>query len=139
MDIKQLIQLSPVPVEFVHNTNAYLGRYYDYVCNYKEYPCIKIIDCLDNHKKIAVLAHEIGHAICHEKHCGCKWGFEAEVHAFEYSLKWLLENKQRKSLRWSIESIKTFLNRYDHYTQVAEHIMKSKLWQNCIFYLESSK
>ena len=136
--LKKLKQLSPVPVKFVHDTDVFLGRYCDRG-KYEEYPCIKIINCLDNHEKIAVLTHEIGHALCYKKGCECTASYDdyikREIHAFKYSLNWLLKNEQKESLHWSIMSIKAFLNRYDHYAKVAEHIMKLKLWQKCLDYV----
>ena len=141
MNIEQLIQLSPVPVRFVHDTGDYLGRY----CHdnaHEEWPLtrhIKIVDSLDDYGKISVLVHEIGHAICYGKNCECVKTCDyimREIHAFEYMLKWLLENKQKESMKWSIKTLKTFLDRYDHYTQVSKHIMKSELWQKCLDYVK---
>lgn len=140
MILETLKRLSPVPIEFVCGDRNYLGRYY-HEGNYEDYPCIKIINELSNDEKLSVLAHEIGHALCFEKKCECvltKDYIKRETHACEYQLSWLLKHKQLKSLEWSMKTLKKWLNRYDHYVEVAQNIMKLKLWQKCLDYVNST-
>lgn len=133
-----LKRLSPVPIEFVCKNDSYLGRYY-HEDNYEDYPCIKIVDEMPNDEKLSVLAHEIGHALCYEKKCECtlvgKDYIKREIHACEYQLSWLLEHEQLKSLEWSIKTLKEWLSRYDYFAKVAQNIIKMKLWQKCLDYI----
>ena len=139
-----LKRLSPVPIEFVDEMQCW-G--YDGMFWYKNstlgHPYIELLDSLKEHEKIATLAHEIGHALCNEKNCKCLKIYEknpvlTEIHAFKCELKWLLKHKQKEALKYEIRGLKSYIeNRSDHYVDVAKRIMKLKLWQKCLNFINN--
>ena len=141
--IEMLKRLSPVPIKFVDEMRhwGYDGMFW-YGNFSPGHPYIEILNDLEKHIKIAVLIHEIAHAMCNEKNCKCLKMYEknpalAEIHAFKYTLKWLLEHKQKRALRYELKVIESYIeNRSDHYVDVAKHIMKLKLWQKCLNYVK---
>jgi len=143
--IEILKRLSPVPIEFVDEMEipGYDGMFWGNEVSSIGHPYIEIDNNLENYQKIATLIHEIGHALCGEKKCQCVKTYEenpklAEIHAYKYELKWLLEHKQKKALKYEMEGIKSFIeNRPDHYAEAAKHIMKLKLWQKCLNFVNN--
>ena len=142
--IEMLKRLSPVPIEFVDEMIdwGYSGMFWDEKGSLVGHPYIEILDSLEEHEKIAVLAHEIGHAICKEKNCECFKVYKknpalVEIHAYKYDLNWLLKHKQKRALKYEIRQLELHVeNRSDHYTEAAKHIMKLKLWQKCLDYVK---
>lgn len=151
VNIEQLIQLSPVPVKFIAD-NIMSSKFINIVTfgryiysNGKSFdvtiPRIEILNSLNYHKKIGTLLHEIGHAKCDEKNCKCitsNDSAESEIHAYKYTLEQLLKYKLKKSLKQEIHHIKNQLERDDFYGRAAKHIMKLKLWQECLAYAKPS-
>jgi len=116
-----------------------IGLYFD-KNNYMSYsPRIEIAKGLKKHRRISILAHEIGHALCSEKNCKCMIGRNnhilAEYHAFKFELGWLLKHKQKKALKSAIHDIKDYHDVNAHQF-AAERIMKLKLWQKCLGYVK---
>ena len=145
--LNMLIRLSPVSVNFVSankiglSPNGIRIGVYCY-CNslkLKIEPYIEILNSLSKYKKINTLLHEIGHAKCDKEKCPCMKlddYIEGEIHAYKYTLEWLLKNKQKKALKIEIEHIEDHLGRTDYYCEAAKHIMKLKLWQKCLDYVK---
>ena len=139
-----LKRLSPVPIEFVDEMQCW-G--YDGMFWYKDstlgHPYIEILDSLEKDDKIATLIHEIAHAVCHEKNCECLKIYKknpvlTEIHAYKYELKWLLKHKQKRALKNEIKRIESYIEyRSDHYVDVAKHLMKLKLWQKCLNFVNN--
>ena len=107
------------------------------------HPYIEILNSLKKHREIAVLIHEIAHAICNEKNCKCLKVYEknpvlTEIHAFKYTLRWLLKHQQKKALKFELKRIESYIEyRSDHYVDVAKHLMKLKLWQKCLNFVNN--
>ena len=111
-----LMRLSPVPVSFVSDceigfslAGIRIGIYYCNLPKSKIEPHIEILSSLGKHKKMGTLLHEIGHAKCDKKNCPCIKSIDltiSEIHAYEYTLKWLLKNKQKKALKAEMKHIK---------------------------------
>ena len=140
--IYDLIKLSPVLVKFTNEmTTGYNGVYiHNSVFDFDAEHYIKIDDNLKDYKKIAVLIHEIAHANCDKENCDCLKNpdrIEREIHAYMYELKWLLEHKQKKGLKWVMNKL-TYWAKYDSdcYAGAAEYIIKTKLWQKCLDYVK---
>jgi len=142
-----LIQLSPVPVNFVSAKKKIgfsfagirIGVYYCESPKSKVEPHIEILNSLNKHKMIGTLLHEIGHARCDREKCSCLKSddlAESEIHAYEYTLEWLLKNKQKKTLKTEIKHIKRQVDKMDYYGDAIKHIMKTELWQKCLNYVK---
>lgn len=143
MKIEQLIQLSPVPVEFVDtlNNSHFAGAYY-HAKEYAGKPRIKIVNELDNNEKMVTLIHEIAHAKCDAKGCKCMKNPDRtvrEYHANKFTLTWLLKHKQKELLKQEMDVIigqANGLSNYEYYVEAAKHIMKLKLWHKCLNYIK---
>ena len=133
--INELIKSSPVPVSFVNSLS--LPDAGDSIGVFCGQPLrIEILNSLCNHMKLTVLVHEISHAECFKENCECVNTYTlAEIHAFEYTLKWLLKNKRKEILKIEIEMIKGDCKREDYYGIAASHITKTELWQKCLKYI----
>ena len=139
-----LIKLSPVSISFVSKINISftanaitIGAFYSKQDGQvKTY--IEVLNSLSKYQKIATLLHEIGHAKCDMKKCKCisVCSAEGEIHAYEYTLMWLLKNKQKKVLKVEMKRIKNNRDRIDYYGKAAKAIMKLKLWQKCLDYVK---
>jgi hypothetical protein len=137
-----LEKLSPISVEFTNEMMpGYNGFYshcgdFDFDINHH----IEINDNLPDYKKIGVLAHEIGHAMCDKENCDCMKNPNRkyrEIHAYTYELEWLLKHKQKKGLKWVINKL-AYWAKYDSgcYAGAAKHITKTELWQKCLDYVK---
>ena len=96
---------------------------------------IEIDKNINKYKKLAVLAHEIGHAICFQNNCKCvteKSNYIAEFHANYFALNWLKENKCKKSLKWLINLINQQQHDYDVHGEAARKIKRTKLYRDCL-------
>lgn len=134
--IEMLKQLSPVPIKFKNGREmSDIGLYFAEDTYYS--PHIEIANDLEKHHKIAILAHEIGHALCSKKNCKCMINKDdhtlAEYHAFKFELEWLLKHKQRKALKSTVKNIKSCHS--GPHKSAAKHIMRLKLWQKCLDYV----
>lgn len=148
MNIKSLIHLSPVPIYFMETMRIsdFCGTFWKGTKNDGDgKPYIEIHAKLEDYQKIAILAHEIGHAKCYEKNCKCMKNSdhtEREIHATKFELRWLLKCKQKNSLRWEMNDIIKQVNGCTlrlYYLKAAKHIMKLKLWQKCLDYVGELK
>jgi hypothetical protein len=97
---------------------------------------IGIWPTLTNYQKVAVAAHEIGHAICWNKQCRCCWNGDAvlmEVHAWRYSLQHLLDYGNRKSLFFTMEQICSFACgcRSKDHQKACRRLIKCAVWKKC--------
>lgn len=62
----------------------------------------------------------------------------SEIHAFKYELKWLLKHEQKRALKFELKRIESYIvYRSDHYVDVAEYLMKTKLWQKCLDFVNN--
>ena len=134
--IEMLTQLSPVPVLFRSTKGeGGLGTYF----SGPNAPYIVISNSLREHREIiAVLVHEIGHAICDEKECKCMNQTDktlAETHAYKFELSWLLKHKRTEELNIAMGTIDHALHQSGYCGDAAKHIMRLKLWQRCLDYL----
>ena len=142
--IEMLKRLSPVPIKFVDEMQCwgYDGMFW-YRNSSPGHPYIEILNGLEKHREIAVLIHEIAHAMCNEKNCKCLKVYEknpvlTEIHAFKYTLRWLLKHQQKEALKYELKCIKSYITyRSDHYVNVAKHLMKLKLWQKCLDFINN--
>lgn len=142
--IDYVISLSSVPISFVGEIGVskdgeiVIGRCY-YTGNLfdsKLQSHIEIRNDLGEHEKIACLLHEISHIKCYKKKCECSKPInklKAEIHAFTYTLKWLLKYKHKKALKIEMQLIQSYSKGL--YYEVAKHIIKSKLWKKCMKYI----
>lgn len=137
-----LKRLSPVPIEFVAPKLDCFAQYCGGNKNINLFKRIEIDKTLKSHESIAILAHEIAHALHDAKNCDCMKNPNhkyREIHAHKDSLKFLLKHKQKKALKWLIERIKehTIEGAWNNEAQpAAERIMKLKLWQKCLDYVK---
>ena len=147
VSLRDIVQLSPVPVSFVGKERMtadkfsnvvtfgryYFGRYSK--TKNERVPYIEIFDGLGYYKKIGTLLHEIGHAKCDKEKCEC-WKSDkmAEIHAYSYTLKWLLKYKLRKSLEYEIIHLKRNSDRDDYHGEAIREVMKSELYRECVNY-----
>ena len=140
--IEMLKRLSPVSIIFTEPEQGCFAYY----CNENEsmnlLKRIEIDKTLKPHENIAILAHEIAHALHDVKNCKCMKNpdyVEREIHAHKDSLRFLLKHKQKKALKWLIKIIREHSNEgcYNNEAQpAAKHIMKLKLWQKCLDYVK---
>ena len=143
VNINELKRLSPVPVSFmdVMTHRQFSGAYYSIkYCSGK--PCIEIRKDLTNGQKIITLIHEVGHALCDSEGCKCMSNpdhTQREIHANKFVLRRLMKYKLKKEIKVEmvqIEKQANGLTNYIYYKTAAKHIMKLKLWQKCLNYLE---
>ena len=131
--LNELIKLSPCPVYFVPHDTA--GSF----CYTSMKQWIKIKENTPTEVQIATLAHEIGHAICYNKRCGCyspKKKTLCEYHAFIYSLSllYIIGNIHilRLCMKNMVQSYYKNSEGWYKYHLAIKHIMKTKLWKRCI-------
>lgn len=145
--LSDLVRLSPVPVNFVAEVGGILlenctkyGAYW-YEANstkFKTESHIDILNSLNNNQKIGTLLHEISHAKCSKKNCECvNSDVEGEIHAYTYTLKWLLEYKQKKILKSEMRLVERNAERVDYYGEATKYMINSKLWQKCLNYVNN--
>ena len=144
MEIEQLIQLSPVPVEFVDtiDNGLFAGMYYHTKKHTGKEAYIEILNRLDDCEKIRTLIHEIAHANCGAKNCKCMKNpdhTKREIHANRFVLSWLLKHKQKEALKEEMEQLTQQANGNTcraYYEKAAKHIIKLKLWHKCLDYIK---
>ena len=140
--IEVLKRLSPVPIVFIEPKQDCFAQYCSGNESMNLFKRIEIDKTLKPYENIAILAHEIAHALHDVKDCKCMKNSdhtEREIHAHKDSLRFLLKHKQKKALKWLVERIKehTAGNYYhDEAQPAAKHIMKLKLWQKCLDYVK---
>lgn len=134
--INELVKSSPVPVSFVNSLS--LPDAGDSIGVFCGQPLrIEILNSLCNRMKLTVLVHEISHAECFKENCECVDTYIlAEIHAFEYTLKWLLKNKRKEILKAEMEMIKGDCKRKDYCGEAAKYIIETELWQKCLRYVK---
>lgn len=108
---------------------------------------IYISNTLEEHQKLAVLAHELGHALCDKNNCKCSPAMKTlpytsslvEYHANKFAFKWLLDNKCKQALKYGIELIReqSLWSNHDPHGRAARCIMKLKLWQKCLDFVNT--
>lgn len=141
MLIEQLIQLSPVPVEFTDTMSVFAGTYWS-IEDCSDKPRIEIANDLTNSQKTTTLIHEIGHALCDNKSCECMKNpdhTKREIHANKFTLSRLMKYKLKEGLKEEMERITQQadgLTSHVYYTDAAQHVMKLKLWQKCLDYVK---
>lgn len=139
--LEKMIQLSPVPVRFIRKSIFWRLRLSPRAGQYchrgidANHPHIEVVDRLSYDAKLAVLAHEIGHAICDKRDCDCMTYDDdtmTEIHACRFALKWLLGLKQGEALRWSRRCIR--FNYTPVGCRVMEQLRDSELWEESLTY-----
>ena len=101
---------------------------------------IEVSENLQQSQRIAILSHEVGHALCFEKKCKCFENSDIakrEIHAHKYSLRFLLKHEQKESLKWLINDIEERSAKYDLWEKILKHLIKSKLWQKCLNFVNN--
>ena len=141
--IETLKRLSPVPIIFTEPKQDCFAVYYSGNESMNLFKRIEIDKTLKSYENIAILAHEIAHALHDAKDCKCMKNpdyVEREIHAHKDSLRFLLKHKQKKALKWLIERIKEHaIERccHDEALPAAKHLMKLKLWQKCLGFVNN--
>lgn len=113
-------------------------------------PYIKISEHLDPYQKEFILMHELGHYQCVQDKCSClnvdnfkllEDNILGEVHAHEYCLTKLLEDKRIEALRWGLKKIKELIapSQSDGHREAAERIVKSELYKKCKEFVERNE
>ena len=137
--IETLKRLSPVPINFKKMNSMGLYHHINIFMSYSSH--IEISNSLGKYRRMSVLAHEVGHAQCDAKNCNCMINRNnhtlAEMHAFKFALNWLLKHKQKRALKVTINNINMCAGDPDHYAKAAKHIMKLKLWQKCLNFVNN--
>lgn len=142
MDYKDIIKLSPYPVKMEH-IGSWAGWFswgdgtheiYQHP-NYKPY--IKIDECLDSVERMAVLIHEVGHAIHYQRHCKCmcehnehKRQYLVELHAYRFALRFMIKHNLLDALQYEYDKMiesTDFLP--SAYCRVFKKIKTEELWQ----------
>ena len=90
---------------------------------------------------MGVLAHEIGHALCHKRHCNCFINGDKalrELHAMRFSLRFMLRYKLTAALR---QEIKSLSGKYknDHFRKATKLIKKEKIWRESLRFIRDGK
>ena len=138
--IKRLIELSPCVVQFTS-----VMHYYGEFCHPDEAENhIKVYSGAKEYEQIAVLAHEIGHALCEEKKCKCRKSLPGdhaptEYHAMKFGLNWLLKHRHKESLMWEVDNLEkwsVFCQCSPDHQKAARKVMKLKLWKKCKKFIE---
>jgi hypothetical protein len=135
MNKQDLLQFSPYPVkEIAANPLIHTGTF---THDSKE-AYIQITSSLPEYKKLASLAHELGHARHFKRHCKCYWDDEdaiqsfiiKELHAMKFELAVLLHLKARRSLKWVMREYSCLSD----YSNKATQIVLRKLYQTKIYF-----
>lgn len=142
MNIKQIIKLSPYPVKieyigyydgFFEWANAGDDRPYQ---NKDFQPHIKVDKALSGARQLAVLIHELGHAIHYKKHCRCYTKYDgynrhlAELHAYQYALQFMIKHKLLDALQYEYDHI-IRLEKHQEvlYRNVSKKIQTKRIWK----------
>lgn len=140
-ELEKLIELAPCVVEFVSMPFFVDGAFHHPkgIAHH-----IEVDRMAQKDTQIAILAHEIGHALCEAKGCKCRNSLPgnhepAEYHAMKFALTWLLKHQCKVSLRDEFCNIRGLAKnsiKFSAHHKAAKRITKLKLWQKCEDYIE---
>jgi hypothetical protein len=109
-------------------------------------PSIQITMSLDEHERIAVFAHELGHAVHYRDHCECYTKYDghdrflAEIHAYRFGLKFMLKHELTDALRYEYDCMKKgYYSMEASYKKVIDKIRTERIWREVKRYLEKNK
>lgn len=132
--INELIQSIPYPVIFKDSLDSptCIGRWRPKNGVNQS----SIIEIRNNQNECGILTtllHEIGHSKCSENNCKCAEvvSSEGELHAYIFTLGWLLKRKHKKALKYEMNHIISMEYREDFYGEAARKLMLMPLWKQC--------
>ena len=135
MLLDKLYKLSPCPI--YENNLMFFGGDYN-----EDKLCIRISGgWTGDNDRIVVLAHEVGHAICHKNKCKCfdiKHGMLCEFHANLFALTWLYKQHDTEALYVCIKHIISQSRKLNHsmgHARAAKFLLRTKLWKKCLDYV----
>jgi hypothetical protein len=135
-EFKKLKKLCPVPIVNAHDEEA-LG-YYEPIDKYVAVNEKTILRQYKDHIPrviLAVLAHEIQHAICYDTKCECRFTSRVEYHAYEAELKFAVDVGDQELAKVILSDLDRVVD--DNYTEYPDHIdavkklRKTKLYKQC--------
>lgn len=135
--IDRILSICPCPVIFGEWFWMNYGMY-----DYRQFTNkrIQIDQTKPKHVQIAVLAHEVGHALCDAKNCRCRRANStlSEFHAQLFALSTLLEHKSKKALNFLISIIEEeAASGNSIHARADRHIMRLFLWKKCKRFADS--
>lgn len=97
-------------------------------------PYIEIPDCLPDADCVAILLHEIGHALCFRKHCRCfavgDNRYLRELHAYRFALRYMVRYKLIDALQHEYDNmVFGFYEYLPIYQKAVRQIKREKIWQ----------
>lgn len=131
----QLERIAPYPVVNYEENPKYGGRFV-----YGDKPVIKIAPYMKTPAiRVAILVHEIGHAIHYKRGCKCMDEWElSELHAHRFALRFMLRYKFVTALRYTIRHTINGMPHFPRYYVTAfEQLQTEKIWQKCLDFLEN--
>ncbi len=135
----RLVKLSPYPVRV--EPEPFIGIFKR--VRYGQ-PHIIIDDgIISSHEGMAVLLHEIGHAICHKKKCECykvlagnSHTYLPEYHAERFAFRFMLQKKMNEVLNWRINFLIDGCGEFeDYHNKAIDRLRTDPIWQKCKDYL----
>ncbi len=141
--LAELEKLSPCKIEYGQWYNVCFGCYDYYQSTVaRPFGAIRIDNKETIDTQLAVLSHEIGHAVCDNNQCNCVQNVRLhkecnsliELHAHLFALKWLIKNKHKKALNKLIAIIKnvSIINEDCAHRTAANELMKKRIWRKCL-------
>lgn len=137
---ERLVQLSPYPVYITSVPFRFSGCFwYGDGSGMQPYekpdfrPHIDISPFCTQNDEICTLVHEIGHAIHYRRHCKCYCTddiYLRELHAYRFSLRFMLRYKMMGALRYEHNCIKNHAIKHSQvYQDVFAKIKTEKIWK----------
>ncbi|MCK5607948.1 hypothetical protein KAR91_39070 [Candidatus Pacearchaeota archaeon] len=100
---------------------------------------IIIADSISLIQRIAVLTHEIGHALHYKRKCRCFFlhnDFLCEYHAHRFAMRFMLRYRLKGALRYTFNCMKREWSTFGYpYDRVTARLQQEKIWQRCRDYL----
>lgn len=141
----QVKQLSPYPVDENNTDSRYMGSFWwgktgdnrPYADkNFKPYISISPLIKRDA-DKTATLVHELGHALHYRRHCKCYTTNNSELrelHAYRFTMRFMLRYKMRAALRSEIKWLRS-KSLHGFYLDASRQLQTEKIWFKCLEFL----